>query len=48
MTASARKRIEALTDEILEHDRRYYVDDRPSISDAAYDALMRELQDLEA
>lgn len=47
MTASARKRIEELTDEILEHDRRYYVDDRPSISDAAYDRLLRELQELE-
>jgi len=48
MTANARKRIEALTDEILEHDRRYYAEDRPSISDAAYDALMRELKELEA
>ena len=48
MAVNTRKRIEALTDEILEHDRRYYLEDKPSISDAAYDALMRELKELEA
>ncbi|HEY0296036.1 MAG TPA: NAD-dependent DNA ligase LigA, partial [Bordetella sp.] len=31
-----------------EHNVRYYVHDEPSISDADYDALMRELQALEA
>ena len=46
--AEARKRIEQLAGEIREHDHRYYVLDRPSISDAAYDQLFRELQDLEA
>jgi DNA ligase (NAD+) len=48
VSAAARKRIEHLVGEILEHDRRYYVEDRPSISDAAYDKLMRELHELEA
>jgi len=31
-----------------EHNRRYYVDDAPTISDAEYDALFRELEALEA
>jgi DNA ligase (NAD+) len=44
----AKKRIVELADEIAEHDRRYYVDDKPSISDAAYDKLLRELKELEA
>jgi len=44
----ARERIAALSAEIREHDHRYYVLDRPSIADAAYDKLMRELQELEA
>jgi DNA ligase (NAD+) len=46
--AEAKKRIEQLAGEIREHDHRYYVLDRPGISDAAYDRLLRELQDLEA
>ena len=29
-----------------EHNRRYYVDDAPTISDAEYDALFRELLEL--
>lgn len=33
---------------IRTHDRNYYVLDRPTISDAEYDALFRELQALEA
>ncbi len=33
---------------IDEHNHRYYVLDRPSISDAEYDRLLRELQALEA
>jgi DNA ligase (NAD+) len=39
--------VEHLREQIRHHDYRYYVLDRPSISDAAYDALMRELQTLE-
>ena len=34
--------------EIAEHDRRYYQDDAPSVSDAAYDALRRRYGALEA
>ena len=45
--AQAEKRIRELSDEIAEHDRRYYVLDKPSISDAAYDKLFRELKQLE-
>ena len=36
-----------LMEELREHDHRYYVLDKPSISDAAYDKLLRELQELE-
>jgi DNA ligase (NAD+) len=42
-----RLRIAALRREIAEHDYRYHVLDQPSITDAAYDALVRELRDLE-
>jgi DNA ligase (NAD+) len=34
--------------EIAEHDRRYYQDDAPSVSDAAYDALRRRYAAIEA
>jgi DNA ligase (NAD+) len=34
--------------EIAEHDRRYYQDDAPSVSDAAYDALRRRYGAIEA
>jgi DNA ligase (NAD+) len=43
----ARERVEALAAEIREHDHRYYVLDKPTISDAGYDKLMRELKALE-
>jgi DNA ligase (NAD+) len=42
------RRIAELREQIREHDHRYYVLDAPSISDAAYDRLFRELQELEA
>jgi DNA ligase (NAD+) len=41
-------RIAALRDEIAGHDRRYHVDDAPTIADADYDDLVRELRALEA
>ena len=41
------KRVEQLRREIREHNYRYYVLDQPTISDAEYDALMRELAELE-
>ena len=34
--------------EIAEHDRRYYQEDAPSVSDADYDALRRRYTALEA
>jgi len=37
-----------LTEEIAEHDRRYYQDDAPTLSDADYDALRRRYEALEA
>jgi DNA ligase (NAD+) len=46
--AAAAKRAAALRDAIETHNRNYYVLDRPTVSDAEYDALFRELQALEA
>jgi DNA ligase (NAD+) len=43
----AKERIEALRDEIEVHNHRYYVKDDPSISDAQYDKMIRELEKLE-
>jgi DNA ligase (NAD+) len=43
-----RRRIESLQRELSEHAHRYYVLDGPTISDAEYDRLFRELQALEA
>jgi DNA ligase (NAD+) len=37
-----------LAAEIAEHDRRYYQEDRPTISDAAYDALRQRYNAIEA
>jgi len=45
---AAASRAAALRREIDDHNRRYYVDDAPTISDAQYDALFRELQELES
>ena len=45
--AAARARAEELREQIRHHDYLYYVLDRPEIDDAAYDALMRELRQLE-
>ena len=39
--------IEALRQELNEHCHRYYILDRPCISDFEYDRLLRELEDLE-
>lgn len=41
-------RLKRLRDEIREHDYRYYVLDRPRISDAQYDRLVEQLRRLEA
>ena len=45
---SIAERVEALRDEIRHHTYLYYAQDSPEISDAAFDSLMRELQQLEA
>ena len=43
-----KERIIELRDELHAHNHRYYVENAPAISDEEFDALMRELQDLEA
>lgn len=43
-----KERIEHLREEISTHDERYYRDAQPVISDQQYDALKRELEQLEA
>ena len=45
--ASASRRVAALRKEIEEHNRRYYEEAAPTISDREYDRLYRELVDLE-
>jgi DNA ligase (NAD+) len=45
--AEAQKRIAKLRDEIRRHDRLYYVEARPEISDYDYDKLFDELKKLE-
>ncbi|MCH7733028.1 MAG: NAD-dependent DNA ligase LigA [Candidatus Marinimicrobia bacterium] len=42
------KRLEKLRQQIEDHNYRYYVLNEPSISDSEYDALFRELQNLES
>ncbi|MDP3437051.1 MAG: NAD-dependent DNA ligase LigA, partial [Bacteroidales bacterium] len=44
----ANYRISFLKDEINKHNRRYYIDNQPSVSDFEFDLLMQELQTLES
>ncbi len=46
--SAAAQRAETLRHALREHNHRYYVLDEPSIADAEYDAMLRELQALEA
>jgi len=46
--AAPADRIDALRALIRHHEERYYLHDDPEISDAEFDALMRELRELEA
>ena len=50
-TASARaealRRADALRNEIRRHEELYYVHDKPELTDAEFDALMRELREME-
>lgn len=43
----AKERIEELRHQIVYHREKYYVQDAPEITDSEFDALMRELEDLE-
>lgn len=43
-----KERIEQLTRELERHNHLYYVLDRPEIADYEYDAMLRELEELEA
>ena len=45
---SRRERADELRAELRRHEHLYYVLDAPEISDAAYDALMNELKQIEA
>ena len=59
-TTTAKRAVEALSEkqasaeharlarEIAAHDRRYYQDDAPTVSDADYDALRRRYGEIEA
>ncbi len=46
-TANPAQRAAELRDEIAAHDHRYYVLDDPVVGDDEYDALMRELREIE-
>ena len=48
MNDQIRSRILALREEIRRHDKLYYLDAKPEISDREYDHLMTELKQLEA
>ena len=48
MSNAARHRITELTNEIRDHQFKYYVLDAPTITDAQFDGLLKELKALEA
>ncbi len=48
MPESIERRIKKLRDELNRHNYLYYVEAKPAISDREYDALMKELVELEA
>lgn len=43
-----RQRMEQLTDELEKHNKAYYIDNNPMISDELYDSMFQELSRLEA
>ncbi len=43
-----KEKIEILRNQLHEHNRRYYIDDAPVISDYEFDMLLKELESLEA
>jgi DNA ligase (NAD+) len=46
-TDTLRKKVERLREDIEYHNYRYYVLDQPEVSDAEYDRLMKELEEIE-
>ena len=46
--AQAKAELKRLAAEIGAHDRRYYQDDAPTVTDAAYDTLRRRNEEIEA
>src|SRR5207248_3118535 len=46
--ASLKKEVEGLREKLRHHEYRYHVLDDPEISDAAYDALLQKLREIEA
>ena len=48
MSTEIRHRIQTLCDEIRDHQFKYYVLDKPTITDGEFDALLKELGKLEA
>ena len=47
MSGQERRRIAELSEEIRDHQFKYYVLDKPTITDAEFDKLLKELQKLE-
>jgi DNA ligase (NAD+) len=43
-----KEKIESLRNELHDHNRRYYIEDAPVISDYEFDMLLKELESLEA
>ena len=43
----AEQRIKELSEVLKYHNRKYYIEDSPEIEDFEYDAMLRELEDLE-
>ena len=48
MSQEIRRKIAQLSDEIRDHQFKYYVLDKPTITDAQFDSLLKDLQNLEA
>ena len=45
---SIQNQIEILREQICYHERKYFINDQPEISDQEYDQLMKDLERLEA
>ncbi|MDE5731378.1 MAG: hypothetical protein K2H81_07675, partial [Alistipes sp.] len=48
MSKTTREQIEELRRTLERHNRKYYIENAPEISDMEFDRLMRQLQELEA